>query len=72
MNAAIPKSLSADRRIVMTLDAGGSWTVIGGGLDGVTVFGVADLGGDRLLAATSSGVYRSADAGFTWTPSHWS
>jgi ligand-binding sensor domain-containing protein len=63
--------LGAGSELLRSDDAGDSWLVVGGGLDGVTVFGVACVQGDRLLAATSSGVYRSDDAGVNWTPSHW-
>jgi photosystem II stability/assembly factor-like uncharacterized protein len=63
--------LGAGSELLRSADAGDSWLVIGGGLDGVTVFGVACVDGDRLMAATSSGVYRTDDAGVSWTPSHW-
>jgi hypothetical protein len=63
--------LGAGPELLRSDDAGMSWEVVGGGLDGVTVYGVADVG-DTLLAATSSGVYRSVDAGVSWSPGSWS
>ncbi len=48
-----------------------SWEVVGRGLDGVTIYGVAALRHGTLIAATSSGVYRSVDAALNWSPVHW-
>jgi photosystem II stability/assembly factor-like uncharacterized protein len=62
--------LGAGPELLRSDDAGLSWEVVGGGLDGVTVYGVVDIG-DTLLAATSSGVYRSVDAGVSWSPASW-
>jgi photosystem II stability/assembly factor-like uncharacterized protein len=52
-------------------DAGMSWEVVGRGLDGVTIYGIAADSSGTLIAATSSGVYRSTDAGVSWSPANW-
>jgi photosystem II stability/assembly factor-like uncharacterized protein len=57
--------LSAGSELLRSDDGGESWRVVGDGLDGVTVFGLAAVA-DTMLAATSSGLYRSTDAGGVW------
>ena len=64
--------LGAGNELLCSDDAGDSWQVVGRGLDGVTIYGVVGVGDGTLLAATSSGVYRSSDAALTWTPAGWS
>jgi hypothetical protein len=63
--------LGAGAELLRSDDAGDSWDVVSRGLDGVTVYGVAVLDGGTLLAATSSGVYRSSDVAVSWTPLNW-
>ncbi len=53
----------AGNELLRSDDAADTWQVVGRGLDGVTVYGVAACDDGTLLAATSSGVYRSTDAG---------
>ena len=63
--------LGAGNELLCSDDAADTWQVVGRGLDGVTVYGVAACDDGTLLAATSSGVYRSTDAALTWSPEHW-
>ena len=52
-------------------DAGDGWGVVGDGLDGVTVYEVSADSGGTLLASSSSGMYRSTDAGRTFHHTPW-
>jgi photosystem II stability/assembly factor-like uncharacterized protein len=63
--------LGAGAELLRSDDAGESWDVVSRGLDGVTVYGVAACDDGTLLAATSSGVYRSTNAATSWTPVNW-
>ena len=57
--------------ILKSTDAGWTWSLIGEGFAGERIGGLAIdrtiAGGRRLFAATSSGLYLSADSGDTWT-----
>jgi photosystem II stability/assembly factor-like uncharacterized protein len=70
-------SLSIDRRDRLYLGTGAqllrsddgaeSWYDIGTGLDGLTTYGLAAGDDGVLLAATSSGMYRSVDDAASWS-----
>jgi hypothetical protein len=55
--------LATGPQLLLSDDLGLSWTVGGAGLDGVTVYGIAEHRTGRLLVATSSGAYVSDDGG---------
>jgi photosystem II stability/assembly factor-like uncharacterized protein len=63
--------LGAGAELLRSDDAGDSWEVVSRGLDGVTVYGVAVHGDGTLLAATSSGAYRSSNNAVSWSPVNW-
>ena len=67
-DAGVP---GAGNELLRSDDAADTWQVVGRGLDGVTVYGVAACDDGTLLAATSSGVYRSTDAAQSWSPVDW-
>lgn len=49
-------------------DGARSWQPVGDDLDGLTVYELCALDGGVAVAATSSGVYRTGDAGASWQP----
>jgi hypothetical protein len=63
--------LGAGAELLRSHDAGDSWEVVSRGMDGVTVYGVVAFEDGTLLAATSSGVYRSSDDALSWSPVDW-
>lgn len=63
--------LGSGAQLLRSDDAALSWQVVGDGLDGVTVYDLCAHPSGALLAATSSGVYRSHDHGQSWSPSPW-
>ena len=71
VDAADRVYLGTGARLLRSDDVGDSWEVVGDGLDGVTVYEVAAHAGGTLLASTSSGMYRSTDAGRTFHHTPW-
>jgi ligand-binding sensor domain-containing protein len=63
--------LGSGARLLGSDNRGESWRVIGDGLDGVTVYAMAEDSNATLYAATSSGPYRSDDHGRRWTALPW-
>ncbi len=58
--------MAAGAVLMCSDDGADSWDPIGEGLDGVTVYDLAEHPDGALLAATSAGIYRSRDRGATW------
>jgi hypothetical protein len=65
IHALQPKPLI--KSLLVTNDAGVSWRSLNNTLPAVTVYSLATAGGGILYAATSSGLFRSNDAGVTWS-----
>ena len=63
--------LGTGARLLRSDDLAQSWLVVGGGLDGVSVYGLAEDDTGALLAATTSGMFRSCDHGMSFEPTPW-
>jgi uncharacterized protein (TIGR03437 family) len=56
------------KSLLVTKDGGGTWRPLNNNLMALTVYSLAiDPSGAKLYAATASGLFRSIDAGATWT-----
>lgn len=60
--------LGTGARLLRSTDSGESWQETGEGLDGVTTYGLTQHSCGALIAATSSGMYRSDDDAASWHP----
>ena len=58
--------LGAGGQLLRSDDAAHTWTVLDDGIDGISFYDIREGPGPILAAATSCGVYTSADGGDTW------
>jgi photosystem II stability/assembly factor-like uncharacterized protein len=60
--------LGSGAKLLRSAGLAASWQEIGEGLDGVTTYGLTQHSSGALIAATSSGMYRSDDDAVSWHP----
>lgn len=59
--------LGAGGQLLRSDDRARTWTVLDEGIDGVSIYAIAETPEHLLVAATNSGLFRSDDGGGTWS-----